>query len=138
MTSAYVLGVDTNVLVRFLADDDDVQSPIARNALTNQDNHPIYINLVVFAETYTILTRIKKFPSDRVRDAMELLLNSSDFIVERPDLAAAALDHGALAKCGAVDALIGIVNAAAKCETTLTFDVRAQRLETMIAVEERI
>lgn len=133
-----MLGVDTNVLVRFLADDDDIQSPIATRLLTSSANHPVHVGLLVLAETYTVLTKVKKFPAGKVNEAMRMLLSSSEFVVERADVAQQALEDSERAGCGLVDALIAILNVASGCETTATFDVRAQRLPNMIAAEDRL
>jgi predicted nucleic-acid-binding protein len=138
MTSASVLGVDTNVLVRFLANDDDVQTPMAARLLTAPANQPIHISLVVLAETYTVLTKVKKFPVARVNEAIRMLLSSNDFVVEKPRAVMQALDDCERAECGLVDAMIAVLNVASGCEVTATFDTRAQRLPNMIAVKDRL
>lgn len=133
-----MLGVDTNVLVRFLADDDDSQSPAARRLLTLASNHPIYVSMLVLAETYTVLTRVKKFPEAQVREAIWMLVSSSDFVVENTEIVISALEDSARANCGVADAMIAAHNAAANCTTTVTLDRHAQRLPAMTAVGDRI
>lgn len=136
--SAAVLGIDTNVLIRFLADDDELQSPLAKRLLTAPANQPIYISALVLAECYTVLTRVKKFPADTVISVFRQMVSSDEFELEQPDIVAMALDDAERAGCGLTDALIGRQNAAAGCATTATFDIRAQRLETMSPVEDRL
>jgi predicted nucleic-acid-binding protein len=138
MTSAFVLGVDTNVLVRFLADDDDVQTPLAAKIITNASNQPIFIGIVVLTETYTVLTRVKKFPPAQVIAAMRMMLSSTQFQVEAADIVRHALDDAEEVGCGLTDAVIALQNAARGCETTATFDKRAQRLHAMVAAEDRV
>lgn len=135
-TSASVLGVDTNVLVRFLADDDPVQTPLAIQLVSDEVNHPFYVGLVVMTETYTVLTRVKKFPSSEVIAAMRMLLSSNAFAVEDADIVREALDDCERVGCGLADAIIARSHVARGCISTATFDRRAQRLDAMIAVED--
>ncbi len=109
-TSVSVLGVDTDVLVRFFADDDDVQSAQAKRFFTG--NQPIYVSMLVLAETFNVLTTVRKFPASAVPDSFRLLLRSPGFELENPSMVAAAVDS-----------------------TTATFDHRAARLESMQRVE---
>ena len=135
-TSAFVLGVDTNVLVRFLADDDDRQSEQAKLLMGNLDNQPIYISLIVLAEAFNVLTKVRKFPLDVVHDGYRQLLRSPGIEVEDPRLVAHALGLGQHARCGFNDALIALRDHAAGCKTTATFDRKAARLDTMTTVED--
>ncbi len=132
--SAYVLGVDTNVLVRFLTADDERQSAEARALLADPAHHPVYLSMLVLAEAFTVMTKVKKFPADEVVEAYRQLLRSPQVEVERSDLVSQALDDAIRTHAGFPDALIGLQNAAAGCATTATFDVRAARLATMSAV----
>lgn len=130
-----MLGVDTNVLVRFLADDDDRQSEQAKLLMGNLDNQPIHISLVILAEAFNVLTKVRKFPMDAVHDGYRQLLRSPGIEVESPRLVSRALDLGQQARCGFNDALVALQNQAAGCRTTATFDLKASRLDTMTAVE---
>ena len=138
-TSASVLGVDTNVLVRFLADDDPVQTPQAIGLLTRPGNQPIHIAQVVMVEAFWVLTKVKKFPARDVIISFRRLLLSDHFIIEESAVMIQALDDAETAGCDLADALIAIVNARAGCEATATFDIRAgHRLKDMVVVEERL
>jgi predicted nucleic-acid-binding protein len=133
-----VLGVDTNVLVRFLAEDDPLQTPQAIQLLTDPANHPVYLAQVAIIETFWVLTKVKKFPRSKVFAAFRQLLLSDQFKVERPAEIADALDKAEEAGCDLADALIAIVNLQAGCRSTATFDVDAQRLVGMIAVGSQL
>jgi predicted nucleic-acid-binding protein len=130
-----VLGVDTNVLVRFLAADDDMQSQQAKLLMGNLDNQPIRISLIVLAEAFNVLTKVRKFPMDAVHEGYRQLLRSPGIEVEDPRLVSRALGLGQLARCGFNDALIALQNQTAGCSTTATFDRKATRLDAMTAVE---
>ncbi len=131
-----MLGVDTNVLVRFLADDDDRQSEQAKLLMGKLDNQPIHISLIVLAEAFNVLTKVRKFPMDAVHDGYRQLLRSPGIEVEDPRLVSRALGLGQVARCGFNDALIALQNQAAGCRTTVTFDQKASRLDAMTAVED--
>lgn len=135
-TSAFVLAVDTNVLVRFFADDDDLQSVQAKQFITQTADRRIYLSMLVLAETFTVLTKVRKFPSTAVHEAYRMLLRSPTFTVENPQLVAGAIETGESTKCGFTDALIALQNQAAGCSTTATFDHRASRLDGMQRVED--
>lgn len=133
-----MLGVDTNVLVRFLAEDDALQTPQAIRALSSANNQPIYVCRVVAAETFWVLTKVKKFPRQSVIDALRGVFGSVDFKVEAEDIMMQALDDCERVGCDFADALIALENRRAGCEATLTFDVGALALDTMVPLASRI
>lgn len=133
-----MLGIDTNVLVRFLADDDLIQTPQAIQALKLERNQPIYIGRLVAAETFWVLTQVKKFPRKSVIESFRALLSSVDFKVEAAELMGQALDDCERVGCDFADALIALENKAVGCEATLTFDVDAMGLDGMLALTSRL
>jgi len=133
-----VLGVDTNVIVRFLAIDDDRQTPMAGRFMARAENQPVRIALIVIVEAFWVLTKTKKFPRARVFAAFRDLLQSSQFVIEEAELVALALEQAEATGSDLADALIALLNHHAGCEATATFDADAQRLEHMIAVEARL
>lgn len=134
--SVSVLGVDTNVLVRFLADDDERQTPIAVQFISDEANQPIFLSMLVLSEAFTVLTRVKKFQASRVISAFRGLAASDGFEIENMQLLHEALGDAERAGCGLADALIARQNQLAGCRTSATFDIRAMRLEGMTSVEE--
>jgi predicted nucleic-acid-binding protein len=131
-----VLGVDTNVLIRFLTTDDEIQTPKANRLLAKPGNHPIYLSVLVLAEAYNVMTKVKKQPAHAVLDSYRLLLRSPALKIERPDLVATAIEDASRTKAGFSDALIALQNAEAQCATTATFDTRATRLDGMSPAED--
>lgn len=130
-----MLGVDTNVLIRFLTTDDEVQWPQARKLLTKPANHPIYISMLVLAEAFNVMTKVKRQPTEVVLQSYRLLLRSPALRIERADMVARAIEDAAHTKAGFSDALIALQNAEAQCLATATFDVRAMRLDGMRPVK---
>jgi predicted nucleic-acid-binding protein len=111
-----VIGLDTNILVRFLAQDDVVQSPRSTQIIERQltEERPRFISLVTIVETVWVLDRILQADSLFVQNEQEVFT------------AAIALKTGVAAFA---DALIGALGAWAGCTATLTFDKRAARLK---------
>ena len=130
-----MLGVDTNVLVRFLAEDDPVQTPIAVTLLTGKNHLPFFVSTLVLSEAFTVLTRVMKFPRPQVIETFWRLADSDAFAFEDVGLLRTALTDAEAAGCGLTDALIARQNQAAGCSTTVTFDHRATRLDAMSPAE---
>jgi predicted nucleic-acid-binding protein len=131
-----VLGVDTNVLVRFLTVDDEAQFQLVQRMFQREDNQPIYLSGLVLAEAFTVLTKVKKFPRDAVLDSFRLLLRSPQITVERSAMVETAIEDAARTSADFPDALIALQNADAGCSATATFDKRAIRLDAMRSVED--
>ncbi len=123
-------GIDTNILVRYLVQDNPEQTQKAVAFMDRQlnNNNPGYISSVTMAETVWVLTRSYAFPDREVADAVERLLQAEVLVVENGDevfTAAAALRTG---RGKFTDALIGALAASAGCESVVTFDRKAVRL----------
>ena len=125
-----MIGLDTNILVRFLTMDDPVQSPRAAQILevVLSDEEPGFVSSVVLAETAWVLA--SNFGQGRaaVAEAMEGLLRLNNLQLEHPRAAAAAVTASMDESADFADALIGAIAAEAGCTRTLTFDRRASRL----------
>jgi len=122
-------GLDSNILVRYLVQDDPVQSPkTARflNGLTKAD--PGFVSAVALAETVWVLERSYHFTDSDITAAVKEILRAEGLRVEHADEAFTAM---ALLKAGQgdfADALIGAINTSTGCSRTLTFDRKALRL----------
>ena len=124
-----MIGLDTNVVVRFLVADDPAQTLAAHKVFASlRADDPGYLSLVVWAETYWVLTRTYgQAPGEVVATLADLL--ASDEIVSQAD----AEVRGALADAadGADlgDALIMRAARSAGCAESVTFDKKtAKRL----------
>ena len=125
-----MIGLDTNVVVRYLAQDDPVQSPKAtrlfEQTLTEED--PGYVSVVVMAETAWVLERAYRLSDAEVAAAVEGILQADVLVVESEQevfTAMIALKEG---RGSFADALIGALCSKAGCSGTLTFDRRALQL----------
>jgi predicted nucleic-acid-binding protein len=125
-----VIGIDTNVLVRYLTQDDPVQSAratrIFERMLTATD--PGFISLVTLVETSWVLERSYGRSGPEIAAIVERILQADTLVVQNEQEVFTAT---ALLKSGAAsfsDALIGALGAWVGCRSTLTFDRRAARL----------
>jgi predicted nucleic-acid-binding protein len=125
-----MVGLDTNVILRYLLQDDPKQTRLA-NRIVDQvlsEQNPGLISLVTILEIVRVLrSPLKQTPTEIARH-LEHLLAADSFEVQNDQQvfeAAFALKRGT----GEFeDALIGALNAWAGCPYTLTFDKRALRL----------
>lgn len=118
-----MIGVDTNVLVRYFAQDDGVQSPIASRfieALTPDE--PGYVSAVVLAELSWVLSRVYRSPREIIARTVETLLRARELVVENAEAAYHALATYQTTKVEFADALIAHSDRLAGCAETVTFD----------------
>lgn len=121
-------GLDTNVLVRYIMQDDPRQSPKATRLIESLDsNSPGFITVVSIVELYWVLTSCYGLGSHDVKRAIEGLLRATQIVVERADQVMRALRAFADGKTDFADCLIERIASSAGCAETLTFDAGAAR-----------
>lgn len=125
-----MIGLDTNILVRYLAQDDPAQSRKATALIEGQlsDENPGFISIVTMVETVWVLDRSYRLSAEAIAGTVERILQSDCLVIECEQevfTAMVALKEG---RGSFADALIGILGARAGCSHTLTFDKRASRL----------
>jgi predicted nucleic-acid-binding protein len=126
-----MIGLDTNVVVRYLAQDDPVQSPkatlIFERRLTEQE--PGFISLVTMVETVWVLDTVYGLSAQEIAQAVERMLQADTLVIQNEQevfTAAVALKSG---RGSFADALVGALGAWAGCGSTLTFDRKAGRIQ---------
>lgn len=122
-----MIGVDTNVLVRFLVDDDPSQNRSARlfmNARTFED--PVFISAVTLAESVWVLERRLKFSQADVAAMLRALLASEAAVVEHGDELALILESEL--RTDLADFLIAWSGKGVGCTHTATFDRKAAKV----------
>ncbi|MDK9722462.1 MAG: type II toxin-antitoxin system VapC family toxin [Rhodospirillales bacterium] len=124
-----MIGVDTNVLVRFIVQDDPVQSLQARTYLASElaQNGGVAICNVVFCEFVWVLGRSYRFSRSDIVGALDRILATENTWVEDRDILREAIEAF---RVGAVqdfaDAVIALTNKRkGNCATTVTFDRNA-------------
>jgi predicted nucleic-acid-binding protein len=125
-----MVGLDTNVLVRYLAQDDAAQSARATRLVETElsERDPGYIGLVVLVETCWVLRRLYRATPEEVRQVVRDLLAARQLVVEQRALVARALARLGEKAGDLADALIAESAAEAGCARTVTFDRAGTRL----------
>ncbi len=130
-----MIGLDTNVLVRYIMQDDPKQSPKATKLIESLGgDNPGYITLVSVIELYWVLTSCYELTGAQVGQALEALLRTKQFLVERSDQVMRALRVFGAGKADFADCLIERTASGAGCAKTLTFDVGAAKHAGMTLV----
>ena len=122
-----MIGVDTNVLVRFLTADDPRQH---RTALAffgeRTPADPAYVSAVTLAETVWLLRRRYGLAPEEILESLSMIIDSDDFVVEGRE-AIESVRGGMGQPAQLTDFLIAKLGRKAGCSRTVTFDRRAAR-----------
>ncbi|MEN9762230.1 MAG: hypothetical protein RI906_2056 [Pseudomonadota bacterium] len=131
-----MIGLDTNVLVRYIMQDDPRQSAKATRLIESLEaDRPGFIGMVSIVELYWVLTSCYDLTNDQVLQALDLLLRTRQIVVDRADQVLRALKVFETGKADFADCLIERAAAAAGCEKTMTFDVSAARHAGMTLIQ---
>ena len=125
-----MIGLDTNVLVRYLTQDDPVQSAKATDIIERRlsEGRPGYLSVVVLAETVWVLDRAYGFTAAEIAAAIERILQIAVLEVESEQDVFTAMVALRKGDGEFADALIGALCTTAGCSHTVTFDRKAARL----------
>lgn len=121
-----MIGLDTNVIVRYVTLDDPDQTPAAVRlveSLTAEE--PGFISLVVVAELAWVLETSYKLNRAALVRVLETVLESKELLVEQKEVVSQALHLFGRGTAGFVDYLIERRARTAGCVHTFTFDQRA-------------
>ena len=125
-----MIGLDTNVLVRYLVQDDPAQSARANQLMENElsEEAPGFVCLVVLAETTWVLQRLYSATAHEIRETVADLLGTSQIVVENRDAVTSALVKTHDNNCAFADALIAASAEGVGCTTVVSFDRGAVRV----------
>ena len=125
-------ALDTNILARYLRDDDPVQSKRATQYIqaARRAGESLYVNHVVLCELVWILMSVYAHSKQDIVRMIDALLLTGGFRFEDKPSVEAAFEDYKNSKADFPDCLIGRRNLAAGCESTLTFDRQLKSLPT--------
>jgi len=125
-----VIGIDTNVLVRYLAQDDPKQSAVATRFIEGSLSveHPGFVSMITLCEIAWVLAESYGADRKHIREIVERLLATKQLVIERTELVWKALRAWEGVPADFSDALIGQIAIAHGSEKTVTFDRTAARL----------
>lgn len=120
-------GIDTNVLIRYIVQDDPEQSEKATRFLEKKctvDN-PGHIAGIVLCEIVWVLKRAYGYPKKDIVEVLHSILSTAEFSIESPAIAWEAFRQYNSGSVDLSDYLLGQLNKASGCITTMTFDQEA-------------
>lgn len=121
-----MIGLDTNVVVRYLTRDDPAQTAAAFRLIDSlSPDAPGFLSLVVIAELIWVLESSYSFKKSEIVQVLDNLLRSKELVVERAAIVSQALLAFGENRADFVDCLIERCGHAAECQYTATFDKRA-------------
>ena len=131
-----MIGFDTNVLVRYIVQDDPVQADAATRLIESRctAQTPGYVSVLVLMELVWVLTTAYRYKKSTVAAVIAQILRTAEFTVEDRDIVWAALRTFEARTAEFADCLIASRNHARGCAETYTFDRRAARGRYMTLV----
>lgn len=122
-----MIGLDTNILVRYLTQDDPAQSQRATGIIERQltEENPGFISVVTMVEVVWVLDRVYRLAAAEIAAAIEHILETDVLVVQNEQevfTSMIALKEG---RARFSDALIVALGEMAGCSYTLTFDRKA-------------
>lgn len=128
-----MIGLDTNVLVRYFAQDDVAQSKKATALMESlSSDRPGFVSQVALIELVWVLGRCYDVGREQTTDIIESMLGTKELVVEAADTMRKALRvFAASSKADFADCVIERSGHVAECEYTATFDVAASKVAGM-------
>ena len=126
-----MIGLDTNVLVRYLVQDDPGQSRKAAQVIAKRctRDDPGFVNRIVLCELVWVLESAYGYSKDTIVVVLEKLLRTSQLKIEDMQSAWIAFRMYQKGKADFADCLLGATNRIGGCNETVTFDQAASNLE---------
>jgi hypothetical protein len=131
-----MLGIDTNVLVRFLVRDDLAQFEKARNLIHQEVSagNRVVINQLVLLETEWVLRSRYSLTKQQIMETISALLDAPDVQFEDEPAVEEALYVWRDTRADFADCLVGARNRRLGCRATASFDVRAAKLPGFMGI----
>jgi len=145
-----MIGLETNILVRYLAQDDEKQSAIVTKLIEgnldkstdksldkNNDKEGYYfINHIVLCELVWVLQCAYKVQKKQIVEIIEQLLQTSQFTCQSPDIIWKALKNYKNGTADFADYMTSAININQGCKYTLSFDKKALKSGDFVSPKE--
>jgi predicted nucleic-acid-binding protein len=124
-----VIGLDTNVLVRYITQDDPRQAALAVRLVENEcsEARPGFVTAVVLAELVWVLEECYDVAKPAIVEILERILRAKQLVVEDAETAWKAVRLFATSRADFADCLIDRTCAARGCGYAATFDKTAAK-----------
>jgi len=131
-----MIGLDTNVLVRYFMQDDAKQSAKANKLIESLSaDEPGFIPLIAVVELVWVLESCFQLRRDQVVQALDALLQTQELVVDRADQVMKALRVFKASTADFADCLIERGASSAGCSRTMTFDIAAAKTAGMSLIQ---
>jgi len=121
-----MIGLDTNVIVRYIVQDEPKQAKKASNLIDRLTiEEPGYISFLVLCELVWVLQRAYGYEKSVIVQVIQQVLSTAELQVQQPEIVWAALRDFRVCPAGFTDYMIVHMNQSAGCSQTLTFDRKA-------------
>ena len=121
-----MIGLDTNVVVRYLTHDDPAQTATAVRLIDSlSSDSPGFLSLIVIVELVWVLEVCYRFRKNEIEQVLESLLRSKEVVIERAEVVFQALRKFGASRANFADCLIERCGHGAECQYTVTFDRNA-------------
>lgn len=122
-----MIGVDTNVLIRYIAQDDPAQSRRATKFIENECSveTPGYVGMVVLVEVVWVSESVYGASRREVADILRRLLGIKQLVVQNAETVWQALRLFESTKADFADCLVIRAAQSDGCERVMTFDKQA-------------
>ena len=125
-----MIGLDSNVVVRYLVQDDATQAAAATRLMERalSPENPGFLSSIALCEIVWVLTDCYSADRERIDSVLELVLTARQLVVEDAEVVWQALRDWRASQADFSDALIGRRTLASGGEKTMTFDRGAAKL----------
>jgi predicted nucleic-acid-binding protein len=121
-----MIGLDTNVVVRYLTHDEPAQTIAAVKVMDSLSaESPGFLSLIVMAELVWVLEAAYRFKKSEIEQVLETLLRSKELVIEKTEIVWQALRKFSGSRADFADCLVERSGHAAECQHTVTFDRNA-------------
>ena len=122
-----MIAIDTNILVKYITQDDLQQAEAAENLLAIYNNNPqsIFINNIVLCEFIWVLEKGYKYTQQQISSTIRIILSTEEFAFEYHNVLWLALEEYELKNTDFSDSLISKLNYNLGYKQTFSFDKSA-------------
>ncbi len=133
----HMIGLDTNVLVRYLVEDDEGQH---KKAVTLIDSYAgkkssIFINNIVICELIWVLERAYHYQKTQLIPLLKDILATVEFSFEDHKILWMSMLEYETVGADFSDILISNLNITKSCTNSFTFDKKASNLQSFTIIE---
>ncbi|ELS05202.1 putative nucleic-acid-binding protein [Xenococcus sp. PCC 7305] len=129
-----MIGLDTNVVVRYLTRDDETQWQKAVD-LINQSESCFLCNVVLCEIFWVLKGKPYRYSQTEIMETLELMLQSPKFDFENRSIAYQAIAATKQGKADFADYLIGTVNHHHGATHTVTFDRKLKNVKRFTVLD---